>query len=785
MLVVVVAVFFTVFQLQAHIPTIRETLPPPPALVPMDVCTEEFTLLYSSESLSFYHTPKGNFAIADHRGDAPFLWMSGLEIPFNSEADEMLNTMSADELVELSVAREYRLSDFHVGFARSIIWVEFFDPRNNMSTTIGNASQRGVNTEFFAVDGDSSHYVLQMNLTEVDISVDLHIRFMATGMELHVPETSIQGEDSYRIASIVVAPFLGAGGGARMHFNPDTNAFDINIPNEMPPAYALLPDGSGALARFRENYAELSMYRRSVFGTDVSHNFNHTNSAELIVTPFDPLMPVYGVAHGHNEFAFFAHATSGGEFMEVIFRPAQNTTLYNNTYARFEYNRFFFQVFNQLGAGYQSLLDQPNRFDLTMHIEFLAGDGEDGFAANYVGMALYYRDFLLNSGQLTPARIPQTSDIPIHIDIMMSDARQGLAGLNNVVVTTADDVEELINIIREHGVYNINASLMGFKNNGFTAARIDRNNFTSSIGSRRDFEQLVNRFAPLGVDISFSQDYANINTHNASFMTHAVRHINGRYVENDLDQLSAWAANMPVTSTGLLRTDRATAIIRDFADTFDFMESMTLMGITNQLFSQHNRGATYTVTENIELITSAFRDISKNMLINAHTPNQYLWAYTDRFMNTPMFSSQFLATTDTVPFLQLVLHGTMDMFSPHVNFSFYSDSDVLRMIDYNVFPSFLFTMEPSFMLAQTNSAHLFSTEFAQYENLLYDVYSKVNDILRLTAGAEWINRKVPYPGIVINTYSNGLKVVINYTSEDIEILGFTINALSARGIQDA
>jgi len=330
------------------------------------------------------------------------------------------------------------------------------------------------------------------------------------------------------------------------------------------------------------------------------------------------------------------------------------------------------------------------------------------------------------------------------------------------------------------GIENISASLMGFKRNGWTTARLDRNSFNANIGTRRRFEQLVGRFAPLGVDISFAQDYAVINTYNVSFAQHAVRHVSDRTVTNNLDVASAWSTNMPVTETSLLRVDSTADFIRDFAQTMHFMDSMTISGISNRLYSQHNHGAVLTVSQSLDIVQSAFRDVSQTMYVNATTPHQYLWAYTDRFLQTPMFSSQFLVTTDTVPFLQMVLHGTMQMFSPYVNFSFSTDADILRLIDFNVYPAFLFTYAPSYLLAQTNSAHMFSTEFALHQDLLRHVYHTVNDVLRHTAGANWIDREVLAPGVVVNTYDNGAQVIINYTHSEVTALGLTIPPLSAK-----
>ena len=164
--------------------------------------------------------------------------------------------------------------------------------------------------------------------------------------------------------------------------------------------------------------------------------------------------------------------------------------------------------------------------------------------------------------------------------------------------------------------------------------------------------------------------------------------------------------------------------------------------------------------------------------INAVSPNAYLWKYVDRFLDTPVFSTQYIIETDNVPFLQLVLNGTMELYAPYSNFSFYTDKDVLRMIDYNVYPSFLLSNESSHYLASTNSANLYSTEYNLYRDLIVETYEKVNDSLGKVINCRWIDREVLDDGIVLNTYDNGTQILINYTENPYYFRNTTIDALS-------
>ena len=79
--VILGVIIFPVFNMSAYVPTSRSTLPPPERLTPMEISTDEYQLLFSSDYLSFHLTPIGNIAISDMRGDVPFMWKTGLDIP--------------------------------------------------------------------------------------------------------------------------------------------------------------------------------------------------------------------------------------------------------------------------------------------------------------------------------------------------------------------------------------------------------------------------------------------------------------------------------------------------------------------------------------------------------------------------------------------------------------------------------------------------------------------------------------------------------------------------------
>ncbi|MDR1703508.1 MAG: DUF5696 domain-containing protein, partial [Clostridiales bacterium] len=496
----------------------------------------------------------------------------------------------------------------------------------------------------------------------------------------------------------------------------------------------------------------------------------------------EPLMPVFGAAHGDRQAAFAAWATDGAEHMEIIVAPHNNMTWYNLVYPRFVYNRAMHQVYNRKGEGYFRLYPERLSFDLSMTYRFLAGDGAgDGFPADYVGMALAYREHLLETGGIA-AKEYDGGPMPIRIDFIMSDVKKSVVGTTNVVTTTASEAAAIARDLRDSGVIGISGGMLGFQDGGIMAAKPWETRFTGSIGSRRDYQNLFEELGGLGIDMSFSQNYSLINKLQMGMTANQAYHINNWGVRAYI----SYEAFVPVTEVSYAKpTKSAEWLARQAKSAANLgAKSVTVTGMTRMLISHYGDGPT-TAEEAAELYEKTFADIKDTGLkINAETPNAFLWKHTDRFLQAPMLTTQYILETDAVPFLQLVLNGTMEIYAPHANFSFYTQADILRMIDYNTYPSFVLTQSPAYLLTATNSLMYYSTEYTIYKDIIINVYNQINAALSRVAGKAWTDREVYAEGVILNTYDDGTRIVINYTDAEITVLGRAVAALSAEVIDE-
>jgi hypothetical protein len=746
----------------------------PPAQAVYEVKkTDDYQFLGQFGNLAYYYRSDRDIILVEDIING-YTWKTGLDAPFGQDVSRAIDEAETmEEKIKIAEPREVRLNATYVGFANSLLSVEFYDASFNISM-IASAARRGARSELVKLTDE--HYRLDTRFIDMDLLIRLHIHLTDRGINYRIFDNEIEGKGANSMASIIITPFMGAAGGVRQYFDPNTGDYGEEIPNTMTPGYAFVPDGSGALIRYYDNTVSINRYIGKVYGNNPSESRFYYDNNVYAVRKKEPLMPVFGVAIGNNQQAFVAWVDDGGEQMEIVMSPKQNLTNYNFIYPRFVYNRQMHQVYNRKGEGYFRLYPDRLHYDISLNYHFLEGE-----EADYVGMALAYRSHLIENGTLISGKVQPDGKVPLRTDFIMSDVKKSVVGYTNVVTTNAKEVGEIINDMLNSGISSINGGLLGFQNGGITTGKPWTLNFNRSIGTKGDFRKLFEETSALGVDLSFAQDYATINRIQMNLPRNQAYHRNRWGIR-------AWDNEdffLPVQEISFARPQRSADWFTQQAKKAAAIgaPSVTADGITNRLISHWGRSDAITASQTIDLYENTFAS-SPIPVINAKTPNQYLWKYTDRFLETPVLPTQYILQTDTVPFLQMVLHGTMEMYAPYANFSFYTQRDILRMIDYNVYPSFALTHEPAHLLSSTNSLKYFSTEYEVYRDIIKRVYTEVSEALSHVKGREWIDRKVLAEGVILNEYSGGIKILINYTDDEFLYSNVTVKALTAALISD-
>ncbi|HOI85961.1 MAG TPA: DUF5696 domain-containing protein [Acholeplasmataceae bacterium] len=788
-LIVVMFLLFSITVRASYIETNKDTKMPPDTVTYVIEEPTDMQYLATVGDLKFYYRDSRDvFAIHDTRNG--YTWKTGLDIAGEDELKEACEILLAsetpptdEEIDAVCLPYEDFMNTRFEAFSNSLVTLEFYNDSNGVNRTPSTHPTETGPSTLMMVNGDPTHYRLEIPFYVIDLTVFVHIYLTEDGLSLEIKDDELQGEDQNLISSFIFTPLMGASGGATISF--DKTEMDYGraadaVDKPQIPGYIMVPDGSGALIRFEDYDTSISSYYGNVYGSDYSTDTYYDRVETNFVPIKQPGLPIYGIAHGNRQAAFFAHATEGEEFMELVVSPqngvAPNRSAYTFAFARFNYNTLIYQVYNNAGSGYTTMMEERPHYDIRQNYVFLAGDGSlDGYPADYVGMAKKYKDILIEDGVLTP-REDELINMPIRLDFIMADAMDSLIGTTDVVVTTIDQVKDILTTLTDQGVFSINSGLYGYQKGGITLGDKDAPRFSRAIGTKREFDRVITDLNEQGIDVSLALDYATIYEQQMSLIGNATKHANGwyirEYLRNEVGPVNErYFARPSVIASWIISHEKAT---RSLGAT-----SYTYEGFTELLYSDYNKkGAT--ITEAIDMYQTSLQKIKTNYKVNGVRPNQYLWPYIDRYLQAPMFTSQYLIETDTVPFLQLVLQGAMEVYATYANFSFYTDADVLRMIDYNVYPSFMLTHDPAYELISTNSSNFYSTEFSLYQDRIVSIYDEMNRAYINVLNANWIDRQVYLPGVIVNTYSNGVKIVINYTDSLISYQGNSVTAQSFR-----
>lgn len=103
------------------------------------------------------------------------------------------------------------------------------------------------------------------------------------------------------------------------------------------------------------------------------------------------------------------------------------------------------------------------------------------------------------------------------------------------------------------------------------------------------------------------------------------------------------------------------------------------------------------------------------------------------------------------------------MYGSGFNFHANAEADLLKCLEYGLYPSFYLTKEETIDLLDTKSSWLYTSEYALWKDSIVSEYAKMNDALSKVEGATITDHVVLATDVVRVDYSNGISLVINHS----------------------
>ncbi len=627
-------------------------------------------------------------------------------------------------------------------YAMSAFILEYYNATGGLNRSLSRSDKT---RPTFSLN--SNGFSTEVEFAEAEAKLTAIFTLTESGLSVEIPDASITRTGENIPARISVMPFFGA------------------VYKDEIPGYSFIPDGSGALVRFTEAKNFLSGFSGRVYGNDYGVA---SRVISQIIDPKTLSLPIFGMVHGVGNNAFIAVAESGDAFMELTLSPAGETTDYNNVNARFIYQDTYQQPTGKNSPSFVAQLPYSNSVNAKMHYYLLQGDDAD-----YSGMARTYRSYLEQKGIL------KQNDVKfgIKLDTIMAEPARGAITNQLLIMTKLKDAEDYVNRLRLQGVDNMTMQLIGYEPNGLNGHKLDNINVESKIGGEKALSSLYNKLSEGQDTLILYHDFKR-GYENQYIRGSVAFHANGSAIDQR-DPMKPLYQQSYYQSLSFVNQ-----MLDKLAKKPQYMRSAALARLGSELYSEFK--------DNSPLMREQVMAETQNLLQKAsdtfdtvalYTPNAYAFGGMTAAYDLPLTHSALIYETDAVPFLQMVLSGSVAMYGDALNYGTGQVSDLLRQIDFGVYPSYIVTEEPANKLSLSNLNNVFSSRFDDWEENIVKSYAYMKDIMQAVEGVKIHKRHSPVDGLAINDYENGCTIAVNYTDEPLQYANETIPPISAKLIK--
>lgn len=655
------------------------------------------------------------FKVVDKRSD--FMWSSNLD----------------------SVSPDDGLNKTWTAFASSGISIDYLD----QTAKSKRASLTNANKTMDVRTSDQG-FQATVTFTDASITVGLNVTLEENGVRVEVPSASINEADpNFKLGLLYVYPFLGA------------------TKEDSVPGYMFIPDGAGSLLRLSATTKAKNMFYGRYYGSDLGMIATLPYDKN-VNRPFTLSIPVFGMVQGEKQNAFISIVESGASYGELQVHPAGVITKFNFLYNAFVYNESYYQATSKSGDGVTTIQHNTNMFDVKVHYRFLTKDASD-----YVGMARSYQQYLKDNGVLQKV-FDLNSNIGIRLEFLGGEKERILFWDRSIPMTT---VSQMSDILRDLNIKNPDVVYYGWQPLGASNMPPKSMQLESSLGTLEQLKALVDKTTSDGGNFYLYLDPQA-----------AIKDEGGYSPRNDLA--------MAITNVNLLGYNRGKinfylnydALRNNYSslskDVFNNLKAgLALDSIGSMLYSDFKTNHFLNREDAIKLYAQLIADHGGST--SFYTPNDYMFAYMKAYYDMPLTDSGYIYTSEVVPFLQIVFAGYVPFYGPAMNFTSNVKQDLLRQVDFDVYPSYFLSNDITAKILKTSSNWIYSSSYSQWKQEIKNDYLWLNNLLGPVKGQEIIARQVLADGIIATTYGNGKQIIVNYTDQPFTIGNLTVNPQDA------
>ena len=301
--------------------------------------------------------------------------------------------------------------------------------------------------------------------------------------------------------------------------------------------------------------------------------------------------------------------------------------------------------------------------------------------------------------------------------------------------------------------------------------------FASALGGKRGFEQMASALEQAGIPFYPLYDTATLKTAGKGYSSlDAARNVS-RSASRQYDYLLSSGNRVTDKPAVYLLTPAAGEEVTGkliASAQKNGITSLGLTGITNKMYGDYRKEPIpQLATEEawIRALANAAEHTDSLLLDAAYG---YGLPYADVISNVPVYSSQFDVEDETIPFYQLVMSGSAELYSMPMNDNGNIRQAFLRCVEYGVSPSFRLMAAASAALQDTDYQHYFSLSYSDWKEVIDAMTAELADA---SLGQRLVNHEKLREGVYASTFADGSVIYVNYGSKTVLVNGVRIPAM--------
>ena len=560
------------------------------------------------------------------------------------------------------------------------------------------------------------------DFTEIDIQLSLEITLEDNVLKARIPMKTLKENGEYGVTRIDVLPMVGA-----------TTSTDEG--------YFFFPDGCGAIYKFdayMDTQKTVSMDVYDSMITEIKSEGSTENNSNICI-------PVFGINQGDK--GVFAHIIEGEENCSINLASDKSTYAVNRLYSSIRVRKQY-AIETASGDTVYTYQKSTSIGDFEIYYHFLEED------CSYSDMANVYREYLYETGRLT-----QLEEAPeLAVDFLISTNKKEMIGSKSIVSTTFKEADNILSDLNENGSYKIATVLYGWEKGGYYSYP-NKSKLVSGAGSKKELEELAKKH-----NIYLLCNYTDAMTDNSGFskQTDVVYGVSGNPL-TDLEE-SRYLLN---PSTQIDRFEKDLKIVKETNTNVAFEK----FGKT--LYEDFNKNHALSRYGYKNVITEYLKSAEKSAKVATDGYLAYMSGNTDYILNLTDDTSNLFIWEKEVPFLQMVLHGSIP-YSSALPGNLASDitATKLKWMEYGYIPTFILTGNDESLIG-SNYDKLFSSEYDNWEKTIRSLSDEMKEVYKELSDQYMVQHEIE-DQVAHVVWSNGTEFVINHNDFAVEYLGTEI-----------